>query len=157
MQKHQLSEDFAVAAFAGNRSMHPVSRSCTVSRHYSLVRYSRSVTWKRLTKCPVRDYEIALPPALGVFNLVYYRPRLSFSPHRRSSRARAGQTLPTLFSPVFGQDTRNFSVLRCRLISILIRYELIREKRGRSRKLVRETIFPLVTRVYLSVHIFLIQ
>lgn len=71
-------EDFAPRPFAGNRSriLHPYGRPShrrRPFRRYSLGRYSRSMTWKRLAKSPVRDYEIALPPSCGVFNLVYYR------------------------------------------------------------------------------------
>jgi hypothetical protein len=127
MQKHWLSGN---SRWLFSREIDPASR--IVSRHYSLVRYSRSVTWKRLTKCPARDYEIALPPARG--SLIWFTIGLgSLSLCCRSTR---GTNFAVTFSPAFGQDARDFRLperIRKR-ISILIRLRVIREKRAISRR-----------------------
>jgi len=86
------------------------------------------VTWKRLTKRhPVRDYEIALPPSRGVFNLIYYRLRLSFS-FSLSLHARG-----TNFTITFFAGDLSFSEareIRRKQAFVLIRCELFAETRS---------------------------
>ena len=57
---------------------------------------------------PVRDYEIALPPSCGVFNLVYYRLRLSFpSPSVSLFLCARRGALPSRFCPKICRSVRH--------------------------------------------------
>jgi len=72
---------------------------------------------------PVRDYEIALPPSRGVFNLIYYRFSLSLSLHAQG----------TNFTIIFFAGDLSFSEareIRRKQAFILIRCELFVETRS---------------------------
>lgn len=79
---------------AGNRSCIPLgSRTGFVSCHYSLVRYSRTVTWKRLTKSPAYEAtKLLYRPRAGsliwfTIGLVSLSPPSSLSPFLSVARA----------------------------------------------------------------------
>lgn len=84
---------------------------------------------------PVRDYEIALPLSRGVFNLVYYRLRLSLPPLPLSlCRAQGTNFTVTFFTGDLSFEARK---IYRRQASVLIRSELFVEMRNVPRRLAK--------------------
>lgn len=115
---------------AGNRSCIPLgSRTGFVSCHYSLVRYSRTVTWKRLTKSPAYETtKLLYRPRAGsliwfTIGLVSLSLSLSLSSFLSVTRAHGTNYYRNYLSLLFLLEIRRRARKNSRFhrVSILIR------------------------------------